>query len=141
MSVRPFHLALPAQDLEKARRFYTEVFECEAGREDPSWLDLNFYGHQLVFHKSDGPIHGLTNPVDQKSVPVPHFGVILKLEDWRRLVKRLKTFDLEFVIEPYERFDGGPGKQATFFIRDPNGLVLEFKAFRDDQEIFARKQF
>lgn len=137
--MRPFHLAFPVPDLKKAKHFYGVVLGCPEGRSDETWVDYNFYGHQLVFHLNpDQKIDRFVNPVDQHPVPVPHFGVILSWEDWEFLAERLKKFQLEFVIEPYIRFKGKPGEQATMFFYDPNGLSLEFKAFKHDSMIFEK---
>ncbi|NVE95775.1 VOC family protein [Altererythrobacter lutimaris] len=138
MSLRPFHLAFPVDDLAKARAFYGEVMGCEEGRHSDHWVDFNFFGHQLVAHLSpDGAGDRLSNPVDKHDVPVPHFGIVLTMEQWEALAERLKAAGTEFVIEPTVRFKGEIGEQATMFFRDPAGNALEFKAFADDAMIFA----
>lgn len=134
--LQPFHLAVPVDDLAAAREFYGRVMGCEQGRESDHWIDWNFFGHQLVTHlapKTD-EIH---NSVDGKAVPVPHFGVVLAWDDWHRLADRLSAAGCEFVIEPGIRFEGLPGEQATFFLYDPARNALEFKAFRDMEQLFA----
>ena len=139
MSVQPFHLAIPVDDLAKAKTFYGELLGCEMGRFSQQWIDWNFFGHQLVTHlvaaMPSAPEH---NKVDNHAVPVPHFGVVLKWDDWQALAERLKAAGTEFVIEPYIRFKGQAGEQATLFFMDPAGNALEFKAFKDMGQLFAR---
>lgn len=140
----PFHLAIPVDDLTSAREFYGELLGCPEGRSAEQWVDFNLYGHQVVCHvqrktglrenRDDG-----SNPVDGHDVPIPHFGVVLELDSWKALANRLQESGLDFEIEPYVRFEGEPGEQATMFFRDPSGNALEFKAFRDiEAELFAR---
>ncbi|QAY93316.1 MULTISPECIES: VOC family protein [Pseudomonas] len=141
MSLSPFHLAIPVYNLAGARTFYGEVFGLEEGRSSTQWVDFNFYGHQLVIHEhpktaSQESVH--SNPVDGHDVPVPHFGIILGWEQWEALAERLKSFGTEFVIEPYIRFKGQVGEQATMFLFDPCGNALEFKAFKDMSQLFAK---
>jgi hypothetical protein len=139
MSVPPFHVAIPVDDVQKARVFYRDVLECEEGRSDTNWVDFNLYGHQFVIHykpKSGEETH--TNPVDGHAVPVPHYGVVLPWEEWEKLSKRLKDHNVEFIIEPYIRFKDKPGEQATMFFNDPCGNALEFKAFKDINQLFAK---
>ena len=134
---RPFHLALAVPNLEKTREFYVKTLGCSLGRTAETWIDLNFFGHQLSFHQStEHQSSKVTNSVDAKQVPIPHLGVILTMEQWRGLAEDLKEKKIEFIIEPYIRFEGQKGEQATMFIPDPNGYHLEFKAFADDQSIF-----
>ena len=136
----PFHVAVPVDDLEAARKFYREVLLCEEGRSDKLWTDFNLYGHQFVIHhqprKTEGQPH--FNPVDGHDVPVPHYGVVLEWEDWEALAERLIRKNIEFIIEPYIRFKGKLGEQATMFFRDPCGNALEFKAFKDLTQLFAK---
>lgn len=135
--LRPFHLAIPVPNLEKARHFYGGILGCPEGRSDKTWVDFDFFGHQLVFHENPNQqIDRFINPVDEHPVPVPHFGVILEWAAWQSLANKLKVNHIEFVIEPYIRFKGKPGEQATMFFYDPNGLALEFKAFKQDAMIF-----
>jgi extradiol dioxygenase family protein len=141
MNLTPFHLAIPVTDLEAARAFYRGLLGCEEGRSSDSWVDFNLYGHQLVCHLAppDSMPSRIRNPVDGHGVPVPHFGVVLEMETWRTLADRLKQQGTEFVIEPYLRFAGQPGEQATLFLLDPSGNALEFKAFRNIRdELFKR---
>ncbi len=141
MTLPPFHLAIPVHDLDKARHFYGEVFALEEGRSSARWVDFDFYGHQLVIHQSPvTPAHerANTNPVDGHDVPVPHFGLVLEWEQWEALAARLKSLDTQFVIEPYVRFEGEVGEQATMFLLDPCGNALEFKAFKDIGQLFAK---
>ncbi|MBT5954453.1 glyoxalase [bacterium] len=134
---RPFHLALPTKKLKETEAFYTTILGCTIGRQDSTWIDFDFAGHQLVFHECLGiDIESAANPVDGKQVRVPHFGVILTMEDWKKLALRLKNHDIKFIIEPYIRFQGTPGEQATMFFEDNNGYALEMKAFENDDYIF-----
>ena len=139
-TIRPFHLAIPVKDLEKCRKWYGEKLGCKEGRSDTHWVDFNFFGHQLVIHQKEDfePMEDLANPVDGHNVPVPHFGVILHWKDWEALADRLKASDTKFVIDPYIRFQGKIGEQATMFFHDPEGNALEFKAFKQDTEIFRK---
>ena len=140
MNIRPFHLAVPVDDVALARAFYRDVLGCSEGRSSDHWVDFDFFGHQLVIHykpKSENEaLHH--NPVDGHDVPVPHFGVVLEWVQWEHLVTQLKQADIEFVIEPYVRFKGEVGEQATMFFYDPCGNALEFKAFRDISQLFAK---
>ncbi len=137
--IPPFHLAFPVTDLQAARDFYLGVLGCTEGRSSPSWVDFNFYGHQIVAHLEPSEASlAETNTVDGQQVPVRHFGVILEWEEWHRLAGRLKAAGITFIIEPYIRFQGQVGEQATLFFLDPSGNVLEFKSFRDPSQIFAR---
>ncbi|NLU68856.1 VOC family protein [Streptomyces sp. HNM0574] len=133
-----FHLAVPVDDLAAARHFYGEVLGLEQGRSSGTWIDWNLHGHQFVTHLAPGggrqPVH---NPVDGHDVPVPHFGLILGVPEFRTLADRLRAAGTAFVIEPYVRFEGQPGEQWTMFLRDPAGNALEFKAFADDSQVFA----
>ena len=135
----PFHLAAPIRDKEVVRAFYVDQLGCSVGREADSWIDLNFFGHQLSFHvKPEGlNMDEPTNPVDGKDVPVRHFGAILDWNDWHVLADRLRSAGTEFVIDPYIRFEGETGEQATMFFLDPSGHALEFKSFKDTSQIFA----
>ena len=138
MSLRPFHLAFPVHDLAAARAFYGETMGCREGRSSAEWVDFDFYGHQIVAHLAPGEAGDrANNHVDGHGVPVPHFGVVLTMEDWQALAARLKDAGTEFVIEPTIRFKGQPGEQATMFFRDPSGNALEMKAFADDAMLFA----
>ena len=138
--IRPFHLAIPVNDLAKARLFYGNKLGCSEGRSSSHWIDFDFFGHQLVCHLDEGGRDRghIQNAVDGDSVPVPHFGVILTMADWKSLRDRLNAATTEFVIEPRIRFAGKPGEQATMFFTDPSGNALEFKAFDDDRRIFAK---
>lgn len=138
-TIRPFHLAFPVHDLDQARAFYAGVLGCREGRSSDRWIDFDLYGHQIVAHL-DGEANvrrGAHNPVDGHDVPVPHFGVVLTMADWEALAERLKAAGIRFGIEPYVRFRGQVGEQATMFFQDPSGNALEFKAFGDDSQIFA----
>ncbi|OOG21971.1 glyoxalase [Thioalkalivibrio denitrificans] len=135
----PFHLAFPVHDLDAARAFYGGLLGCREGRSADHWIDFDLYGHQIVAHLSGQRSRAVAeSEVDGHRVPVPHFGVILSMDEWRRLAERLRAADVTFVIEPYVRFEGQPGEQATLFILDPSGNALEFKAFADFDRIFAR---
>lgn len=140
--MNPFHLAFPVHDIQAARRFYGEILGCAEGRSSDTWIDFNLYGHQIVAHyqpleslPKDCPTQG---SVDGGGVPVPHFGVVLTLEDWQVLRDRLKQVGIPFKIEPHIRFKDQPGEQATMFFLDPFGNALEFKAFRNPSQLFAR---
>jgi extradiol dioxygenase family protein len=135
--MRPrFHLAVPVDDLDAARAFYGTVLGCPEGRSAGSWIDWNLYGHQFVTHRAPRPAEA-HNPVDGHDVPVPHFGLLLPVEEFHALADRLRAAGTAFVIEPYLRFAGEPGEQWTMFLRDPAGNALEFKAFADDAQVFA----
>ena len=137
-SLRPFHLALPVHDLEQAREFYCELMGFATGRTADRWIDLDFFGHQVTLHLVDeGGGDIATNPVDGDAVPARHFGVVLDREDWDRLADRLRNAGIRFLIEPRIRFEGEVGEQATMFFKDPSGNALEFKSFRDPQQLFA----
>lgn len=135
----PFHLAFPVHDLAVARRFYGELLGCPEGRSSSEWVDFNFYGHQIVAHLApDECGHRQTSAVDGHNVPVRHFGAILSLGEWDVLAARLKAGGTQFVIEPYVRFKGEPGEQATMFFLDPSGNAIEFKAFATLDSLFAK---
>lgn len=138
--VQPFHLAIPVHNLNECRHFYREVLECSEGRSSDHWVDFNFFGHQLVIHYKprEDKEDLYTNPVDGKDVPVPHFGVVLTWEDFQTLSNKLKDKTIDFVIEPYIRFEGLVGEQATMFFYDPSGNALEFKAFKNIDQLFAQ---
>lgn len=134
-----FHLAIPVKALEPCRTFYRDVLGCEEGRSTDHWVDLNFFGHQFVIHVDETHENKTSsNPVDGKAVPVPHFGVVLNWEVWEELSKKMSARNTEFIIEPYIRFEGKVGEQATMFFLDPEGNALEFKAFKDKSQIFAK---
>ena len=138
MTLRPFHLAFPVRDLEEARAFWGGVIGCPEGRSSDEWIDFDFYGHQIVAHLApEAAQASASNPVDGHDVPVPHFGIVLTLEDWRDLADRLKAADMQFAIPPHIRFEGQPGEQATMFFRDPSGNAIEMKAFADLRQLFA----
>ena len=138
--LRPFHLAFPVRDVGEARAFYGGVLGCPEGRSSDEWVDFDLFGHQIVAHvhptaQAEAPAHH--NAVDGHDVPIPHFGIVLRLDDWKALRDRLVAAGTEFVIEPYVRFEGEPGEQATMFFLDPSGNALEFKAFEDLSQLFA----
>ncbi|WP_190246287.1 VOC family protein [Gelidibacter gilvus] len=135
----PFHIAIPVYNLEECRIFYRDILNCEEGRSSDHWVDFNFFGHQLVIHykpKSTEDSH--TNSVDGKNVPVPHYGVVLPWQSFQDFAKDLSAKGIAFVIEPYIRFEGQVGEQATMFFMDPSGNALEFKAFKDMDQLFAK---
>jgi uncharacterized protein len=139
MSLPPFHLAFPVDDLDAARRFYGTLLRCPEGRSADDWVDFNLYGHQIVAHLAPDSVRpNATNPVDGEDVPVPHFGVVLPIAEWKALAERLVEADVDFVIAPTVRFEGQPGEQATMFFLDPAGNALEFKAMADPANLFAR---
>ena len=135
----PFHLAFPVHDLAAARRFYGELLGCPEGRSSDEWIDFNFHGHQIVAHLAPGETGAsATNAVDGHGVPVRHFGIVLPMADWDALADKLRAAGTDFVIEPYVRFRGEPGEQATMFFRDPSGNAIEIKAFSDIGRLFAK---
>ena len=139
VTVAPFHLAFPVNDLAAARAFYGGLLGCPEGRSSEQWIDFNFYGHQIVAHLAlEQPGHTAANQVDGHAVPVRHFGVILDWEAWHVMAERLRARHLSFVIEPGIRFVGQVGEQATMFFLDPAGNALEFKAFKDPSQVFAK---
>lgn len=138
-SIQPFHLAIPVWNLEECRMFYRDILGCLEGRSSKHWVDFNFFGHQLVIHykpKNELELH--TNSVDGKNVPVPHFGVILPWDTFQSFSKELIHKQINFIIEPYIRFKGETGEQATMFFLDPSGNALEFKSFKDQSQIFTK---
>ncbi|HEX4155056.1 MAG TPA: VOC family protein [Acidobacteriaceae bacterium] len=144
-SLRPFHIAFPVDDLDAARHFYGTVLGCPEGRSAAHWIDFDLFGHQIVAHlkplaesRSASAEAAHSNPVDGRDVPIPHFGVILTQQDWEALADRLRTAGVQFIIEPYTRFQGEVGEQSTMFFLDPAGNALEFKAFADLSQLFAK---
>lgn len=134
----PFHLAVPVHHLQTAREFYRDILECEEGRSSDKWVDFNLFGHQFVIHETGEKVREVQhNAVDGHAVPVPHFGVVLEWDTFQELSERLKAAGVKFAIEPYIRFKGEPGEQATMFFYDPSGNALEFKSFKDFDQIFA----
>lgn len=134
----PFHLAFPVKDIAKTRAFFEDLLGCEVGRSAERWIDFNFWGNQISAHLvEDEEDAALTNAVDGKNVPVKHFGAILAWEEWHQLADKLKAAGITFIIEPYIRFEGEVGEQATMFFFDPSGNALEFKSFKDASQIFA----
>lgn len=141
--IAPFHLAFPVSDLDQTRDFYGRMMGCPEGRSSSEWIDFDLFGHQIVAHlappsKAGGNDRDHHNPVDGHDVPVPHFGVVLDWDHFHTLAERLKSQGLSFVIEPYIRFAGQVGEQATMFFRDPSGNALEFKSFKDRSQLFAK---
>lgn len=140
MSLPPFHLAFPVDDLSAARRFYGELLGCREGRSSDLWIDFDLYGHQIVAHLSPEAVRPRAgNRVDGEEVPVPHFGIVLPMGEWKPLAARLQDAGIEFVIAPTVRFEGEAGEQATMFFLDPAGNALEFKAMRDPANLFAKE--
>ena len=139
MTLRPFHLAFPVDDLAAARAFYGGVLGCAEGRSSAEWVDFDFFGHQIVAHLAPaGARDAGRNHVDGHGVPVPHFGLVLEMEQWEAMADRLRAAGTRFEIEPTVRFRGQPGEQATMFFRDPAGNALEIKAMADPANLFAR---
>ena len=140
MPVQPFHLAFPVDDLDAARAFYGGLLGCAEGRSADHWIDYDLYGHQIVAHLAPGRGgRQASNAVDGDEVPVPHFGVVLAMDDFHALAARLRAAGVAFIIEPHIRFAGLPGEQATMFFRDPSGNAIEMKAFADDAMLFAKQ--
>lgn len=137
--LQPFHVAVPVHDLELCRSFYRDVLQCKEGRSDINWVDFNLYGHQFVLHYKEGhQVNNHVNEVDGHGVPVPHYGVVLPWDVWETLANHLKSHNVKFIIAPYTRFEGKIGEQATMFFLDPSGNALEFKAFKDIDQLFAK---
>ena len=132
----PFHLAIPVKNLSESKKFYQNTLGCKPGRESDEWADYNFFGHQLVCHI--GESNSFTNEVDGKDVPIPHFGILLGWNEFDNFSNTLKENDIQFIIEPYLRFEGLPGEQKTMFFKDPFGNALEFKSFKNDRDIFRK---
>lgn len=140
-ALTPFHLAIPVSDINRAREFYGGVLGCPEGRSDVHWVDFDFFGHQLVVHRVESGTEQKplpNNPVDGHDVPIPHFGVVLEWDHWQQLAEKLTQRKMQFVIEPYIRFQGRVGEQATMFLLDPFGNALEFKAFRNPKDLFRK---
>ena len=146
MNLTPFHLAIQVRDIAEARSFYGSKMGFVEGRSSTEWIDFNMYGHQLVTHLNPaigrhGVLPNAHNAVDGHGIPVPHFGVVLQFDEWHELAARVRTFVTEFIVEPYIRFEGQVGEQATMFFSDPSGNSLEFKAFHDiEKELFANQR-
>ena len=137
-TITPFHLAFPVYDLDVTRRFYVEGLGCDVGREDTHWIDFNLFGHQISAHlRPKASVDAAKNAVDGDAVPIPHFGVVLTMPQWHALKNRLEAYGATFEIEPKIRFQGQPGEQATFFLRDPSNNALEFKAFAHMNRLFS----
>ena len=139
--MNPFHLAIPVNDLKIMRAFYKDILGCTEGRSSEHWVDFNLFGHQLVIHQKsdfDISIPPISNPVDGHDVPVPHFGVVLEWDAWTELANQLKEKKIAFIIEPYIRFEGQVGEQATLFFLDPESNALEFKAFKNIDQLFKK---
>ena len=140
MALQPFHLAFPVDDLAAARRFYGELLGCPEGRSAEHWIDFDLHGHQIVAHLApEAAPKRSANEVDGERVPVPHFGLVLRMDEWKSLADRLEGAGVEFVIAPTVRFEGEPGEQATMFLLDPAGNALEFKAMADPAKLFAKE--
>lgn len=139
MALPPFHLAFPVHDLAAARRFYGELLGCPEGRSSSSWVDFDFYGHQIVAHLAPDEVgHRNTSAVDGDAVPVRHFGAVLEIGAWQALADKLTRAGVRFIVEPHVRFQGEVGEQSTMFFLDPSGNALEFKAFKDPSRLFAK---
>ncbi len=141
IQVNPFHLAIPVDSLKVCRHFYGKILNCEEGRSASHWVDFNFFGHQLVIHQRDSKQKidkKIYKPVDGKEVPIPHFGVVLSWDEWQELKTSLADKKMHFIIEPYIRFEGEVGEQATMFLLDPEGNALEFKSFKNMENLFSK---
>ena len=139
MNQPPFHLAFPVDDLAAARRFYGDLLGCPEGRSSDRWIDFDLRGHQIVAHLAPEAAPGRgSNPVDGEDVPVPHFGLVLTMDEWKALAERLSAGGVDFFIQPTIRFQGQPGEQATMFLLDPAGNALEFKAMADPSKLFVK---
>lgn len=138
MGIRPFHLAIPVKDLKTSRQFYGEMLGFREGRSDEKWVDYDLFGHQFVIHETGSSSSKEHNPVDGHQVPVPHFGIVMDWGHFFGYAEHIKEQGIEFEIEPYIRFKDKPGEQATMFFYDPSGNALEFKAFKNDDQLFAQ---
>ena len=132
-----FHLAIPVNNLDVCKDFYENILECKPGRNSDSWADYNFFGHQLVVHLDKNISKKTFNAVDGKKIPIPHFGLVLDWIQWESLKQKLQKSNMEFIVDPYIRFKGQIGEQATMFFLDPSGNALEFKAFKNMDQLFA----
>lgn len=135
--LNPFHLAIPVLDLKESVFFYKDILGLELGRSSNKWADFNFFGHQLVCHVSDSINKQISNPVDGKEVPIPHFGVVLSTEEFNKFLLKINDKDIDFIIEPTIRFKGEIGEQMTMFFRDPSGNAIEIKAFKNMSNLFS----
>ncbi|MFL2988645.1 glyoxalase [bacterium] len=136
--LNPFHLAFPVNDIEKAKQWYIDVLGCSIGRESTRWVDFNFFGHQISAHLVENTISiQQINSVDNKDIPVRHFGIILNDSEWKKLANKFAKINLDFLVSPYTRFEGEIGEQSTMFIKDPSGNVIEFKSFKNNNNIFS----
>ena len=135
--LKPFHLAIPVSNLEESVIYYRDILGLEEGRSSKKWADFNFFGHQLVCHVSDNINEQVTNPVDGEEVPVPHFGVVLSIEEFEDFLFKISDKDIDFIIKPTVRFKGEIGEQRTLFFRDPSGNAIEIKAFKDINNLFS----
>ena len=138
--MQPFHLAFPVTDLKAARSFYVDVLGCAVGREDTCWIDFDFFGHQITAHLVPDRDSVASNPVDGQDVPSRHFGLVMGWDQWSTWTQRLLELNIEFLMEPTVRFAGEIGEQGTCFVADPSGNALEFKSFKDPQQLFARRE-
>ena len=134
--LNPFHLAIPVTDIEESKRFYHNLLGAKIGRFSDTWIDFDFFGHQLVCHLSPASISEISNPVDQEDVPVPHYGVVLGWNEFEKIIKQLEEKKINFIIKPTIRFKGEVGEQAIAFLRDPSGNAIEFKSFRNMDNLF-----
>ena len=137
-TLRPFHLAFPIKNIQKTKKWYTEILDCTVGRQSDKWIDFNFHGHQIVGHLVNDITYVQANEVDKKNIPSRHFGIILTPEKWFKLAKQLESKKIKFHIKPHTRFKNKAGEQHTMFIKDPDNNFLEFKAFEDDENIFKK---
>ena len=134
--LNPFHLAIPVTDIEESKRFYHNLLGAKIGRFSDTWIDFDFFGHQLVCHLSPASISEISNPVDQEDVPIPHYGVVLDWNEFEKIIKQLEEKKINFIIKPTIRFKGEVGEQAIAFLRDPSGNAIEFKSFRNMDNLF-----
>ena len=137
-NLSPFHLAIPVQEITTTRDFYRDVLGCKEGRSSDHWVDFDFFGHQLVIHLNQSKKNIDTeNIVDGKNIPVPHFGIVLDWQMFTQIEKRIRN-KVEFIIKPYVRFKGERGEQKTMFFKDPSGNALEFKSFKNINQLFEK---
>jgi extradiol dioxygenase family protein len=134
----PFHLAFHVHDLDEAREFYSAGLGAVEGRATDTWVDFDFFGHQLSLHLGAPFPNAPTGKVGDHMVPMPHFGIVLPLDEWNTLAGRLEERQTDFIIAPSVRFKGEAGEQWTMFFRDPSGNPIEVKGFANTAKIFAQ---
>ncbi|WP_246792378.1 VOC family protein [Burkholderia perseverans] len=133
-----FHLAYHVRNLDESRAFYGTLLGCREGRSTDTWVDFDFFGHQISLHLGEPFPVTHTGHVGEHRVPMPHLGLVMAMPDWKALAARLAGGTVDFVIAPSLRFEGEPGEQATMFFRDPSGNPIEIKGFADLDKVYAK---